>query len=88
MLVGFGVWVIGVSNLLGPGAVVPRFVWGNRISDYIEAGRVWWLGGGCLKLIWSGRSRATDCAEGGSFRASLSRSGSLPVGFGVWLVGV
>ena len=38
-----------------------------------------------MKLVWSGRSSATDCAEGGSFRASLSRSGSLPVGFDVYM---
>ena len=43
---------------------------GHRVSECIVAGRVWGLGGGCLEFSWFGLSCATDCVEGGSFRAS------------------
>ncbi len=55
MLVGFEDWVVGVSNWIGPDSLAPLTAsrearLGHRISEFIAAGRVWGLGGGCLNF--------------------------------------
>ncbi len=67
---------------------------GRRVSEWIVAGRVWGLGGGCsifalfrrVSLCFVVRGPGTASKEA---RLGLaSRSGSLLLGFGVWVVGV